>query len=322
MTQKYLIGLGCSWTQGEGGYPQDVVDAHNGRTQIRPGQKGQPDTDYYLREHELENSWVNQLTKYHFPEYKSINLGIKGIGNQGAVNQLHFANNYDFTEAEGLVILMLTGFERFDVFQTRPMDHFGFQEPDGYNKGHFRHEKWRTAWPIETTSGDSGFWNCYARELWSEQFVACTTMIALLNLQSWAKAHNFQIVLANSFNQRMNSNEQHNAFEGVLNWLVEYSGPLASQFDWSCYIHNDKDVEYGAFMEKLVDLDGLIPKPASVHWGGYNEIYNPRNLSTHSEYLTNDDGAHPTIKGYRVIADELAKFIKKKNYTGNSTLLP
>ena len=45
-------------------------------------------------------------------------------------------------------------------------------------------------------------------------------------------------------------------------------------------------------------------------------------LDPHSEYLTNDDGAHPTIKGYRVIADELAKFIKKKNYTGNSTLLP
>jgi len=45
-------------------------------------------------------------------------------------------------------------------------------------------------------------------------------------------------------------------------------------------------------------------------------------ITQHSEYLTNDDGAHPTIKGYRVIADELAKFIKKKNYTGNSTLLP
>ena len=38
MTQKYIVGLGCSWTQGEGGYPQEVVDAHNGRTQIRCGQ--------------------------------------------------------------------------------------------------------------------------------------------------------------------------------------------------------------------------------------------------------------------------------------------
>ena len=28
MKEKYIIGLGCSWTQGEGGYPQEVVDAH------------------------------------------------------------------------------------------------------------------------------------------------------------------------------------------------------------------------------------------------------------------------------------------------------
>jgi hypothetical protein len=86
MTQKYIVGLGCSWTQGEGGYPQDVVDAHGGRTQIRCGQPGQPDSDYYLRVHELENSWVNQLCKYHFPDYKSLNLGVKGIGNNAAVN--------------------------------------------------------------------------------------------------------------------------------------------------------------------------------------------------------------------------------------------
>ena len=316
MTQKYIIGLGCSWTQGEGGYPQEVVDAHNGYTQLRPGQEGQPDTDYYLREHELENSWVNQLTKYHFPEYKSINLGIKGIGNQAAVNQLHFANNYDFTNSEGIVVFMLSVFERFDVFQERPMDNWGFNEPDGYNKGHFKHEKWRTAWPMESDQGDYKFWNCYARELWSEQFVACMTMMALLNLQSWAKAYNFKIILANAFNQRMN--DAKNWHDGVQNWLKEYAGPLVSQFDWSCYLHNDADVEYGAFMEKLVDLDGLIPKPASIHWGGYNEVYNPRNLSTHSEYLTNDDGAHPTIKGYRVIADELAKFITKRGYIEKS----
>ena len=37
MKEKYIIGLGCSWTQGEGGYPQEVVDAHNGRTNLDPG---------------------------------------------------------------------------------------------------------------------------------------------------------------------------------------------------------------------------------------------------------------------------------------------
>jgi|TARA_B100001094_G_scaffold191367_1_gene185230 hypothetical protein len=313
MKQKYIVGLGCSWTQGEGGYPKEVVDAHNGRTQIRPGQEGFPDTDYYLRVHELENSWVNQLCKYHFPEYTPLNLGVKGMGNTGAVSQLHFANQHDFENAEGIVILMMSGMERLDVLQERPMDNWGYEEPDGYNVGDYRHEKFHTAWPLD--SDDRLFWTAYARELWSEQFVAGHTMLALLNLQTWAKAHNFKIVVANAFNQREEKNDDNTVkWDGVLPYLKENAGSLHDQFDWSCYFHND-DVDYGAFLEELVSLDGLMPKK---NWVGYNTIYNPENLDTHSEYLTNDNGAHPTIKGYRFIADELAKFITKRGYIEKS----
>jgi len=304
MTHKYIVGLGCSWTQGEGGYPQEVVDAHNGRTQIRPGQPGQPDSDYYLRVHELENSWVNQLTKHHFPEYKSLNLGVKGIGNKAAVDQLHFVDQHDLEDAEGVIVFMLSGFERFDVFQERPKDNSGFEKPDSYNNGEYRHEKWRTAWPIEQKEGDGAFWTCYARELWSEQFVASHAMVTLLNLQTFAKANNFKIVLANAFNQRP---------EGVYEWLKEYTGKLVDKFDWSCYIQNETD--YEAFMQKLVELDGKLSKE---EWGAYHSVYNPRNLDTHSEYLTNDEGSHPTIKGYGVIADELAKFIIIREYIEKS----
>ena len=127
MSQKYIVGLGCSWTQGEGGYPQEVVDAHNGgRTQIQTlDNQVNLTTDYYLRVHELENSWVNQLTKHHFPEYKSLNLGVKGIGNKAAVDQLHFVDQHDLEDAEGIIVFMLSGFERFDVFQEPPKDHSG-----------------------------------------------------------------------------------------------------------------------------------------------------------------------------------------------------
>ena len=233
-----------------------------------------------------------------------MNLGIKGIGNHAAVNQLHFVDQHDLKDAEGVIVLMLSGFERFDVFQERPMDNSGFESPDSYNNGEYKHEKWRTAWPIEQKEGDGAFWTCYARELWSEQFVASHSMMALLNLQTFAKANNFKIVLANAFNQRQ---------EGVYEWLKQYTGKLCDQFDWSCYIHNDTD--YVAFMQKLVELDGKMSKD---EWGGFNNYYNPDNLATHSEYLTNDQGAHPTIKGYGVIADELAKFIIKREYIEKS----
>lgn len=312
MKQKYVIGLGCSWTQGEGGYPQEVVEAHNGKTQWRSGDprfSDHPDSDYYLRVHELENSWVNQLCKYHFPEYKSLNLGIKGIGNQAAVGQLNFVDQHDLSNAEGIAILMLSGFERFDIFQQRPMDHTGFNKPDGYSNGEYRHEKWRTAWPIEQKTGDGAFWTCYARELWSEQFVATFNMTALLNLQTWAKAHNFKVVVANAFNIRP---------EGIYNYFKEHTGSLADKFDWSCYLHNEPsgfkvpEFDYVAFMQKLVQLDGNQIDDWRHYYGYY------RTLDWPSEYLTNDDGAHPTIKGYRVIADELARFIKTRGYIEES----
>jgi hypothetical protein len=302
MKKKYIVGVGCSWTQGEGGYPKEVVDAHNGRTQIRCGQPGFPNSDYYLRVHELENSWVNQLARDHFAEYTPLNLGIKGIGNRAAVQQLHFVDTVDFNDAEGILILMLSGFERFDVFQQRPKDNYGFAEPDGYSNGEYRHQKWRTAFPAEHSGGADAFWTCYAKELWSEQFVASETMMALLNLQTFAKAYGFKVVVANAFNIR---------HEGIYEWLKEYSGSLVDKFDWSCYVHNETD--YVAFMEKLVQLDGKIDD-----WIHYHRYYNPKNLSTHSEYLTNDEGTHPTIKGYKVIADELAHFIKKRGYIEES----
>lgn len=296
--KKYIVGLGCSWTQGEGGYPKEVVDAHNGYTQIRPGVEGNPKSDYYLRKYELENSWVNQLARNHFPDHTPINLGVKGIGNYAAVNQLHYLDKVDIASGQGIIVLMLSGLERLDFFRKDPRNHGSNEEPDFYSNNFYSHCKWRTAWPYEIKQGDSVLWNLYARELWSELFVANNTMMTLLNLQNYAKAINFDLVVANAFNGYSS---------GVYEFLKEHCPPLVDKFDWSCYLHNYTD--YSAFMEKLVKLDNKIDD-----WRSFHSYYNPENLKTHSEYLTNDQGAHPTIKGYKVIADELAKFINNKGY--------
>jgi lysophospholipase L1-like esterase len=47
-------------------------------------------------------------------------------------------------------------------------------------------------------------------------------------------------------------------------------------------------------------------------WQGFHQFYFNRDWP--AEYLTNCEGAHPTIKGYKVIADELAAFVKYKGY--------
>ena len=286
--KKYIIGLGCSWTQGEGGYPDEIWHQYNGRPQI--SLRGHD--DYHIRQYEHENSWVNVLCRDHFTDHTPINLGIKGIGNRAAVEQLHFCDRIDWKNSTGTIILMMSGFERLDLPGTHTEHN---DQDDGYSNGEYRHYKWNTAWPYDS---QNSFWKVYAKELWSERFVATGQMMALLNLQNFAKAHNFNLVIANAFNQRS---------EGVIEYLRANTGALCDKFDWNDYLHNTTD--YVAFVQKLVELDGLIPKE---DWGRFHQHYVKREWP--AEYLTNCEGAHPTIKGYKVIADELATFIKYKRH--------
>ena len=286
--KKYIIGLGCSWTAGEGGYPDDIWHQYNGRPQM--SLRGH--SDYHIRHYEQENSWVNQLCRDHFPDHTPMNLGIKGIGNRAAVEQLFFCDRIDWENSTGTIILLLSGFERLDL----PGTYSGSNgEDDGYSNGEYCHYKWQTAWPNESTN----FNKLYVRDLWSERFVATGQMLALLHLQAFAKAHNFKLVVANAFNQRPDSS--------ILDYLRDQTGPLYDKFDWDCYLHNTTD--YVAFIQKLVEVDNIMdPKD----WPGFFNFYYNRDWP--SEYLTNCQGAHPTIKGYKVIADELAKFIKYNDY--------
>jgi hypothetical protein len=292
--KKYLIGLGCSWTQGEGGYPDDIWRQYNGKVQL------QFHNDHHLRKIEHENSWVNVLCKEHFPEYTSVNLGVRGSGNISAVKQLHFCDIIDWENSTGIIVLMLSGFERLDFLHRDSKSNNHQQLPDYYSVGEYKHYKWRQAYPSEMRgeSEDSLLWTTYAKILWSEEFVATNQLLALLELQEFAKNRGFKIVIANAFNM-------HDKLQGSRKYIQEYTGQLANKFDWSCYFHDS--VNYVSFMEKLVQLDGKID-----NWTQYFDYY--KQLSWPTKYLTNCFGSHPTIEGYKVIANELANFIKNKNY--------
>ena len=292
MKKKYIIGLGCSWTQGEGGYPENIWQEYGGRVQIRHG------PDHHLRVYEHENSWVNVLARDHFPDHTPVNLGARGIGNRAAVNQLHFCDVVDWSNSEGIIVFMMSGFERFDFFQEQPWRQDGLN--DTYSNGDYPHYKFRTIWPIPGCGGpEEPLYNVYGKMLWSEQFVALEQMMTLLHLQNFARLHGFKVVIANGFNQ--------NHPMGIKQYLTENAGPIVNKFDWSGYLHDE--VPYVAFVQKLVWLDGILdPKD----WGMYHNTYKERSWP--AKYLTNCEGAHPTIDGYKVIGDELAQFIKTRGY--------
>lgn len=292
--KKYIIGLGCSWTQGEGGYPEEIWKQYNGRVQL------QFHNDHHLRKIEHENSWVNVLCRDYFPDYTSLNLGVRGSGNISAVKQLHFCDVIDWSNSIGIIVLMLSGFERLDFLHRDSKSNNHQKVPDYYSNGEYKHYKWRQAYPSEMRGEeeDSLLWTTYAKVLWSEEFVATNQLLALLELQEFAKNRGFKIVVANAFNM-------HDKLQGSRKYIQEYTGKLSNKFDWSCYFHDT--VNYVSFMEKLVQLDGKID-----NWTQYFDYY--RQLSWPTKYLTNCFGSHPTVEGYKVIAAELANFIKNNNY--------
>lgn len=292
--KKYIIGLGCSWTQGEGGYPEEIWKQYNGSPQRALRGKD----DYAIRHYEHENSWVNVLCRDYFPDYEPVNLGVKGIGNRAAVGQLHFCDKVDFNNSTGIIVLMMSGFERLDLFQRDPIPSNG--QDDMYSKNEYRHYKWRTAWPVPgQKAGDAAYYDVYGRELWSEQFVAAHQMCNLLDLQNFAKAYGFKLVVANAFNWRKPMT--------IKQYLRDNAGYLVDKFDWSTYVHDYKP--YSAFVQKLAELDNIM---GDLDWTSFHQYYSQRDWP--AKYLTNCEGAHPTIDGYKVIGSELAEFIKSRGY--------
>jgi hypothetical protein len=227
-----------------------------------------------------------------------MNLGARGIGNRAAVHQLHFCDRIDWKNSTGIIVLMMSGMERFDFFREFPKTRNGHD--DGYSNGEFSHYKWRTAWPFADSGGaEEPLWRVYGKMLWSEQFQAAEQMMALLDAQTFAKAYGYKLVVANGFNFPNG--------KGVKDYLKEYAGSLARKFDWNQYVHDTTD--YICFVQKLVELDGEL---SANDWHGYFQYYHSKEWPT--KYLTNCEGAHPTIDGYKYIGSELAKFIKLRGY--------
>jgi hypothetical protein len=272
-----IVGLGCSWTQGEGGYSEEIWKQHNGRINL-PMHKSM-----HLIPMELEHSWVNVLAKKK--DYQPVNLGQRGIGNRGSARSLYLSNvNWDKVDT-GIVIFMLSGFERFDFFRDgwRNIEVCGSSTVKDI--GHYN---FQTLWPH---LGNNEQMDMYAKYIYSEDGTAAEQLCNILEVQTFCKAHNLKLVIANAFDGR------------GKDFFFDYCGSLANKIDWSCYIH--ETAEYESFVELLVKKDKFVPEN---QWQDYYGLY--QDSPWPKQFLTNC--IHPTIEGYKVIADELDKFIKQR----------
>jgi len=235
---KVLIGIGDSWTQGEGGYPDNVWKENNGRMWKKISESMD------LIPVEQENSWVNRLSQ--LLNYTPINLGQRAIGNRGAVRSLYVGNLDQYTD--GTIILMLSGFDRFDLFHKDWRNHY----------------KFTTLWPQMSHKEEHVLY----QKLYHEDAAAIETACCILEAQNFAKANGFNFIFANAFDVR--------GKEYFDNKCPEVS----SKINWQQYVHTHTD--YKCFAQLLVRRDGLCAEEFDAVAEFYPKMPYP------AKYMTND----------------------------------
>lgn len=282
---KKFIGLGCSWAAGEGGYPTEIFQKFNGRCNVGMASE----EDAFLRPYELQNSWVAVMCREYLKDYIPVNLGERGVGIRGAVNQMFLTDEVDWENDSGIICLLLPHPSRTNVFckhRTR------------------LHYNWHTIWPSQghtfdpkviNTEGE--WWDYIWMTRFYDEYMAChEAAMAIYSAQVFAERYNFKFVFANGY---MEKDSYKNYFE-----KNEVKQHLIDRIDWSNYFPT-KNKSYDCFMDKLIELDNIVPE--DQHYYSYYQ-----NLPWPGTYLTNC--IHPTIEGYKFIAQELYSFIKYKNY--------
>jgi hypothetical protein len=252
-----IIGIGDSWTQGEGGYPDHIWKENNGRMWKRL------DESKHLIPVEQENSWVKRLAD--LLDYTPVNLGQRAIGNRGAVRTLYLNDLGQYTN--GTVVLIVSGFERFDLF------HEDWQT---------EHYKFSTLWPFRSDKERNIF---YLNNFYSEKAAAVETACSILEAQTFAKANRFDFIFGNGFEMRGEE------------YLKSMCPEVANKIDWSRCIHSHTD--YECFAQLFVRLDGLCAEDYETVANYYPKMDWP------AKYMTND--IHPTIEGYKLMAEEIKR---------------
>lgn len=293
---KVIIGIGDSFTQGQGACSEEIWEKYNWDMKNVPSSDERAvDTIFY------ENSWVNQLCKNHLTDYTPINFGMVGRGNRASVKQLSMHPAFKFENIkEKIVIFMLTGMERFDFVHKNLNQHVHF----------------KTMWPSNSYDGeDKGLWNEYLNQVYSDRSATIELILNIHEAQTWCKANNAKLILTSAFSTDYNSTTFYNKIRGEKtkdNYLygnIHYLNELMSMVKWDLFL---KPGGYSCVADMLCHLEGrddLIGIESSAKY--YDYAYSSKKIST-GGYIT--PCAHPSIKGHTEIAKTIYDFIIKNGY--------
>ncbi len=226
-----------------------------------------------------KNSWPSQLIQNHLPDYVGVNLGVIGTGNRAAVKELYLNPTINLKNvSSGVLIYMLSGLERLDLI----------------NKTFPANRHFDTIWP--TPDHEHDLWRAYARHIWSDKYSTIETILSIKEAELYAKANNLSLVLVSAFEQRYTK-------EWFERMLGSGHSELIDSVPWENFFYPDGNL---SFIELLLGLEGK----KELAGGGWYSYYT--SLKSPSKYITNC--CHPTIEGYTIIAQEIHKYLKDRNF--------
>ena len=279
---KFLIGLGCSFTQGQGALKQEVIDYYG--KQVWKGNHSLP-----LDKHEREGSWVNQICKRYLKDYTPVNLGERGMGNRGAIKSLQLHTKHDFESAEDIIVIfMLSGMERFDF----PQKDYKLQNHNFY-----------TMFPHPDNKGNPyrSLWDAYAKHVWSEQMVCVETIMNVIEAQVWCKANNAKLLLTSAFDTNIN-------IDFFKTHIFNSRHDIIDKFEWDYFF---EPMGFDTIMHMLIHKEeNGSPEVNKLKNGGYWDKY-PK-MTKNGSYIT--PCCHPNIRGHKAIANVLYKELLRREY--------
>lgn len=212
-TGKVIIGLGCSFVQGQGAFNDELYDKYKWvykglgsplEIDVTPEQQKEifakyPDVKaapgsplpFDFKFMEYRNTFVNVLCKKYFNgDYTPINLGIRGCGNRATIKELYFRPEirWDLVK-EVIVVYCPSGLERFDFVNDAWDEHF----------------HWKAMWPHFENMEDSPrkkLWEGYGKTLWSTKFEVIEQVANVQELLTWCKLKNAKLIITPGFDRR------------------------------------------------------------------------------------------------------------------------
>jgi lysophospholipase L1-like esterase len=273
---KLIIGLGDSFTQGVGSWSKNTYKKYGGFIDPLKVPKS-------LEFEMYDYSWVSQICKNHLPNFTPVNFGASGKGNRASVKELYLNPKVKMEKAnEATLVLMLSGIERFDFINREFEEHHHF------------FAMWPNPWDKNATQKQ--LWEAYARDIWSEKFVCLEALLNIREAAIFAKAQGWNFIVASAFDQRITR-------ENFIDKIGEEHTALIDTVPWDKFI---RPQGCKSFMQLLLRYDGREDLADGAFYDYYSKLKEP------TEYITTC--MHPTREGYRIMAEEIFKFMKEKGY--------